>query len=1172
MKLQRINIRHLKFQNRGFALISTILVMSLLLLIALAMLQLVPVTLRSSQQDRAKAEAEANARLALMVAIGELQEQAGPDQRVTASANIKSDNTVNPHWTGVWSTENGSSLPVWLVSGNERFDTGSLAEFNTYPAGYQQPSTDPMEQTTLYPQNSEQQNGITASMVKISNSVNNSGQYAWVITDEGVKARTDISDKSKDSTPYEKSLLARSPLEPGLSSLGGSFTQLKPGAAGDLRNKLISMDSLNLVTQIKSAESQYRHDLTVGGYGLPVNIVKGGMKADLSSVFDSTPWSEKYQENIMGAKARPLQLASATIYDFPNISDTSKFHLDPALTKEGRFNTGPNWGILYNYAQLWKQNQTGTSPIIKLHPKVEGDLRSTEWAPYQSADSGQFKNDRQHINTSVSPVISMLQIGTRIVAVAQKNPTTGDLEYRLQLQVKPLVGIWNPHNVKIAANRYNFAWAVYPYIRLGVSSPTSSQVRVWLREYWKESAFNRLDTWFNLTTPQITMEPGEFRLFSVDSNANMSKENILKETWSENGGFIVDLKYSNFGDNPLAGKPIILPAGSKVWYEAMYLEDAQHPETHEHFKGTYTDGVSSSWLAFRPKIDSAHNITRISNLWQSPKEADRNKLPYAMPEQVKPDSSEYHKVSIESIAQSPHHIGTWRMSLRTSSEAEDSQKMRTWVDSNPRFALGNPKWDGSKIATTDGGKYEGWNFISPLLGATYDDSYDGGPGGRGKIAEGQNEAPAFPEATLDKGRYRGYGGYSTTSAGQSRVILYDSPRSPLVSLGQFQHAQLSRYLYEPGFAFGNSYANTRIPLDSTRKDDFNDINQFTISDISHTLNEAIWDDYFFSTLAKGYSTASESGKLDDHFSIADLRSGKKLLANPRYQFMPAAKDTTLASIHENAGDQGMRAISSRIGIKGAFNINSTSKTAWKAILASMANFELPTMTVEGTHKSWEKPEGVRFSRFGHHLDKKGWEIADGSASRSFWTGYRQITEDELDVLAEAIVKEVQQRGPFRSFADFVNRAPDSENIELQRKGALQAALDSTLNKDQDLKEMGEMVTQPLGTNFSNASEGENSSAGYPGYVTQADLLQSLAPILQARSDYFCIRTKGESLDSNGKVVATAYCEAYVQRTSSYIDSADEAHVPHSELTSPINKKFGRRFKIVSFRWLSPQEI
>ena len=168
--------------------------------------------------------------------------------------------------------------------------------------------------------------------------------------------------------------------------------------------------------------------------------------------------------------------------------------------------------------------------------------------------------------------------------------------------------------------------------------------------------------------------------------------------------------------------------------------------------------------------------------------------------------------------------------------------------------------------------------------------------------------------------------------------------------------------------------------------------------------------------------------------------------------------------------------------------------------------------------------------------------------------------------------EVQLRGPFRSFADFVNRDPNSGDIAIQRKGTLQAALDNTINKAADLQEMGDVVTQPVGSNFSNASDGENTSAGYAGYVTQADLLQSLAPILQPRSDFFCIRTKGESLDSSGKVIATAYCEAYIQRTASYVDSADEAHVAYDDLTSEANKKFGRKFEITTFRWLSPKEM
>jgi hypothetical protein len=81
--------------------------------------------------------ARANARMALMIAIGELQKAAGPDQRVTATASILG-NSANPyaggttaqngrvHWAGVWDTSNYSpadpdnkTFVRWLVSGSE---------------------------------------------------------------------------------------------------------------------------------------------------------------------------------------------------------------------------------------------------------------------------------------------------------------------------------------------------------------------------------------------------------------------------------------------------------------------------------------------------------------------------------------------------------------------------------------------------------------------------------------------------------------------------------------------------------------------------------------------------------------------------------------------------------------------------------------------------------------------------------------------------------------------------------------------------------------------------------------------------------------------------------------------------------------------------------------------
>lgn len=111
--------------------------MILLTILAVGLLSLSSISIRASNQTAALAEARQNARMALMLAIGELQKQAGPDQRSTAvadlagtsagdtlaagatPANNSSINSVNKglspvqsgtrYWTGVWRNNNTSS-------------------------------------------------------------------------------------------------------------------------------------------------------------------------------------------------------------------------------------------------------------------------------------------------------------------------------------------------------------------------------------------------------------------------------------------------------------------------------------------------------------------------------------------------------------------------------------------------------------------------------------------------------------------------------------------------------------------------------------------------------------------------------------------------------------------------------------------------------------------------------------------------------------------------------------------------------------------------------------------------------------------------------------------------------------------------------------------------------
>jgi Tfp pilus assembly protein PilX len=74
--------------SKGFALVITLSLVILLTVIAVGLLSLSSISLRASMQGAAMATARANARLAMMMALGELQKSAGPDQRVTAPANL----------------------------------------------------------------------------------------------------------------------------------------------------------------------------------------------------------------------------------------------------------------------------------------------------------------------------------------------------------------------------------------------------------------------------------------------------------------------------------------------------------------------------------------------------------------------------------------------------------------------------------------------------------------------------------------------------------------------------------------------------------------------------------------------------------------------------------------------------------------------------------------------------------------------------------------------------------------------------------------------------------------------------------------------------------------------------------------------------------------------------
>lgn len=524
---------------------------------------------------------------------------------------------------------------------------------------------------------------------------------------------------------------------------------------------------------------------------------------------------------------------------------------------------------------------------------------------------------------------------------------------------------------------------------------------------------------------------------------------------------------------------------------------------------------------------------------------------------------------------------------------------------------------------------------------------------------------------------KGYFGDSYQSnAGRTETVLFEVPRRPMLSLTGLGHAQFGTYATQPAYTVGNSFPHLGLPSttmtlywpnscvspirtveNGTADFGTDNGNTSTIrTDSVFLANLALWDRYYFSgahaampnvarnVYAGGVSTRNPSPAVviagNQKASLADvwddLALGNKPLANKRLvwgRFSDSRSDTELkndfyrkpTSSPRPAGEVPARPerVARQFLYDGAFNVNSTSKEAWRLMLTSLRGVDTPGTSV--------------FSRFGLPPD-----TADVRGAGSYWgLKFHSLTDAEIDKLADNIVREVRRRGPFMSIADFVNRRLTNQATGL--KGPLQAAIDASGLNDRAVA-AGKMkegfatksdvpggrfpqakafdpAAYPMTTN-SPAAGAFPTQAGAPAHLLQMQLLNAIGPSLTVRGDTFVVRAYGESLNANG-VAGKAWIELTVQRLPELLIPDDKeptvavgALPAGSSLTAPTgggpagdnfgggggfggyrspaitdyascpimerwirnpdahqaNKLFGRRFKVVAVRWLRDTDL
>ena len=402
--------------------------------------------------------------------------------------------------------------------------------------------------------------------------------------------------------------------------------------------------------------------------------------------------------------------------------------------------------------------------------------------------------------------------------------------------------------------------------------------------------------------------------------------------------------------------------------------------------------------------------------------------------------------------------------------------------------------------------------------------------GYGGIAAG-DWVGAVNDDVTDPTRQRTHTGPSwrSTLGGRTTAVLFDQPRddSPILSVGLLAHMKVGA---DPDIPSSLVWSPRRF------FDAFPSIHRLNTDP---AIRESLWDRYFFS----GVPTWLQSSDLED----IDFR-----LPNSRLRFyrphgqLPPLDEIRFTTTSTTPGPIGTSA--AHLVVDGAFNVNSRSIDAWRAILASYArvpvvDYDTRTESVGGALASV-----VAFPLSGAYVTGTGSQTA-----APVWRGFRRLTDNEVESLAAEVcdaieAEHVAMGRPFRTMMEFVDR------------GVFRTAI----------------ANAGLNTVFTNLT-GPPAAVNVPGWVSHWDLLSALDPIVTMRSDTFRIRAYGEvvspvktNADGTPLVEGRAWCEAIVQRVPDYVDTS--ANPNAWEAPAGRNLTHGRRFEVVHFRWLTRQDI
>ncbi|MDP0492416.1 MAG: hypothetical protein Q7Q71_15315 [Verrucomicrobiota bacterium JB023] len=1132
-------------KNRGFALVVTISLLVLLAMLSVGLLSLSSLSLRGSDAIQGAALARSNARLSLQMALAQLQTFAGPDTRVTAPASAVAGVNGPRQLTGVWRSWEGDDhdddgLPIapdygaklaqgslgenssgkflgWLVSGED-----GEAPANSPPDLTEGADGVPLLSSGSLGSQSNLEVHVTPTELIAENGT--VGSYAWWVQGENTKVRLNQTEEAANNDEA---------LDQMLVSPGPSGSEFDLDDTSDI-SRAITHDTLNLLGGGQASENavaqEYYHDLTVYSQGLLTNTANGGWRRDLSLLAET--WSD-VENGFPSFTTRPGEVITAGKSNRSGSSANNPLIYPWTRWTGGDFPSAVSWSALVDFATQYRHIRNSGDEVVLMMEETDPD--------------------KNHWIDSVKrmPVLARVHYVVSLASELENG------KYQPSIILNPVITMWNPYSVALDLRRIpNFSVQLQLGSPIEISLKCGSKVEtVNLRDFgnerWIIPAGGSADTvWL----------PGEVRTYSPTGSAEVIK-----------------------GSNTLTFKPGYSPSGG-ARYPVNQFEPQIGYVPYSAVAATNSldlnlPNVKGSGIYFN------HKRLASGNQWSAPKTTNvQCALDIAAAQRMlgKDVSLTLVTDSLSRLAgKTPEPFLTIVSSLRFGRDVNSNQNnivVNGIHNMNPIVGFMVNGSDATD-ATVLEGRFDCFPYnvqYFPVNGA----NSPGMPSGLANDPEG----------------YLG-GGFSFND-GLSNLVLLEVPTRPLRTIGGLQHFNVNASNPWAPYtlnALGNSTTSPFLRSDRVQLTPPRGVTANAIGhDHSYCFNHVMLDDWFVSSVAPDMAPFSSSEERGVEQVYADHLSGEEPL--PHHYYQPAEPSS---NADQEASDflddpEAWQKIAAHLVVDGMFNINSTSEEAWAMLLKrSFYPEESAYLTLEnavagsgGGSASLVQSDGSIFPRTALSSDPAG-----GASGFSFLGQPQSFNEQQINALAREIVLEIQERGPFLSLSEFFNRQL-SDDPSLARAGAVESALSRLArgaggggNPYSDLVKIfsdeassTDMQGNTLSYPFPEAAEG-NPAYGFPGWTRQADVLRPISGVLSARDDTFIIRAYGDVRDPRtNRIINQAWCEATVQRTADYVDSSetsgDDKYVLPSEdtLRSEANQRFGRRFKMIRFRWLSPDEV